>query len=735
MKMLTTYPFGNVTLQFPLRLLVLACAMALSPSINAEAVAKEVDAKPKATSKKANVKKSAAEDVHQLEDMVVEAGRAKNLIGMTGSASQGEVSQAQFEYRPTSRNGELVEVVPGAVATQHSGSGKANQYYLRGYNLDHGTDFTTIVDGIPMNMTTHAHGQGYMDINSLIPELTDKIEYGKGPYYAEVGDFASAGYARMSSMKHLDQGIAKFTGGEYGFYRTLIANSNKLGNGDFLYGAEFNLYDGVWDQPEGSKKFNGMLRYTLDEGTWGVSVFAKGYHNTWTATNQIPTMLTDNGTLGLYSTWDNTDGGNSQRYSLSSNFWNKGDNWKNDANAYVLYYDVDLYSNFTGFLDNPVQGDQIHQFEHRVQTGGNFDHTRFQKLFGFDMDNTVGVQLRHDEIMDLGLDHTQGRQYRSTVSHNDASVTTVSAYLKNQTYWHEKVRTIAAVRGDFVNNDVTALATGSGSAAALLANSGHRGQMLISPKFNLVVGPWYQTEFFLNGGYGYHSNDARGTTLQIDPASGDKLDANASRIKPLAWSRGAETGFRTSFIPGLNSTLAFWWLESSQELVFVGDAGTTEVNGKSHRYGMEFSNYYKPTDWLTLDADLALTSARYADTPEGETNNFVPNSVGRVVSTGATVVAPNGIFGTIRLRHFGSLPLDNSGKFWSGDTNVVNVGTGYKHKQYKFEVDIFNIFNSSKNDIAYAYDYAYPAGSAAQTGILRHPVEPRMVRATISVNF
>lgn len=730
-----SYPLRNTTLHFPVRLSVLACALALSPLAQAKSVADEPDAKPSVSAKKAKALKTDGESVLQLDKMVVEAGRAKNLIGIAGSASQGEVSQAQFEYRPVTRNGELVEVVPGAVATQHSGSGKANQYFLRGYNLDHGTDFTTYVDGIPMNMTTHAHGQGYMDINSMIPELVDKIEYGKGPYYAEVGDFASAGYARMTSMKKLNAGIFKFTGGEYGYYRTLVANSSKLGKGDLLYAGEFNLYDGVWQQPEESKKFNGMLRYTLDEGTWGVSVFAKGYHNTWTATNQIPKMLTDNGTLNLYGTWDNTDGGNSQRYSLSSNFWNKGDDWKNDANVYVLYYDVDLYSNFTGYLDNPQRGDQIHQFEHRVQSGANFDHTRYQKFFGFNMDNTVGLQVRHDEIMDLGLDRTQQRQTINTVSHNDASVTTASAYLKNQTYWHDKVRTIAGVRGDFLNNDVTSLATGSGDPLVAKANSGHRGQVLISPKFNLVLGPWYDTEFFVNGGYGYHSNDARGTTLQMDPASGEKLDSGASRIKPMAWSRGAETGFRTSFIPGLNSTVAFWWLESSQELVFVGDAGTTDVNGKSHRYGVEFDNYYKPTDWLTLDADLALTSARYAETPAGESNNYVPNSVGRVVSTGATVVAPNGLFGTIRLRHFGSMPLDTAGNFWSGDTNVVNIGTGYKQKQYKFEVDIFNIFDSQKNDIAYAYDYAYPANAAPQTGILRHPVEPRMVRATITLNF
>jgi hypothetical protein len=668
--------------------------------------------------------------VEELETIEVEEeGRAKNLIGMTGSASQGEVSQKQFEYRPLSRNAELVEVVPGAVATQHSGSGKANQYYLRGFNLDHGTDFTTYVDGIPMNMTTHAHGQGYMDINSIIPELVKKIEYGKGPYYAEVGDFSAAGYTKMFSMDSLPEGILKFTGGEFGYYRTLVANSNKVGIGDLLYAGEFNFYDGVWQQPEDSKKFNGMLRYTIDQGTWGMSVNAKGYTNSWTATNQIPQNLIDNGTLGLYGTMDPTDGGKTNRYSVSTNLWNHGKDWKNEANIYALYYDVGLFSNFVG-------NDQIHQFERRVQTGADVEHTRYHNLLGFEMDSSFGLQFRHDEIMDLGLDHTQARQLVSNVSLANVGTTTVGTYFKNQTHWHDKVRTIAGLRGDFINNDVTMLNSGFTNAAdnALVnaANSGSRGKAMISPKLSLVVGPWYDTEYFANIGYGYHSNDARGTTLQADPNFNQNgpqfLDSKSARISPAAWSRGGEAGIRSNFVPGLNSTFAIWWLESSQELVFTGDAGTTEVNGKSHRYGIEWTNYYKPTDWLTLDADYALTTARYADT-----NAFIPNSVGRVVSTGATFVAPNGLFSTVRFRHFGVVPLDEQGTFWSGDTNIVNIGAGYKQKKYKLEIDVFNILGSQSNDIAYAYDYSYNGQSG--TGIMKHPVEPRMVRGTITVNF
>ena len=696
-----------------------------------------------------------AEELESVE--VEEDGRGKDLIGLAETASQGEVSQKQFEYRPLSRGGELIEVIPGAVATQHSGSGKANQYFLRGFNLDHGTDFTTYVDGIPMNMTTHAHGQGYMDISSVIPELVSKVEYGKGPYYAEVGDFSAAGYAKMHTMDRLKEGMVKFTAGEYDFYRTLAANSNKLGDGDLLYAAEFNLYNGVWDVPEDSKKFNGMLKYTLDQHDWGMSINGKAYSNSWTATNQIPQYAIDNGSLGLYGSMDPTDGGSSNRYSLSGNFWQTGSNWKNDANIYALYTDLDLYSNFSGHVlspDNPCNqagqecnpdgdmrtypSDQILQTEKRVQVGANFDHTRYNKILGFEMDNTVGVQFRNDQIMDLGLYQTSGRQIMDTVSKSDVGVTTFGTYFKNHTHWHEKVRTIAGLRGDFINNDVRVRDNTLHSADVSAANSGNRGKFMVSPKFSLVIGPWYDTEYFANIGYGYHSNDARGTTIRRNPTDGEFLDATASTISPAAWSRGGEVGVRSNFIPGLNTTVAAWYLKSSQELVFVGDAGTTEINGASDRYGIEWTNYYKPTDWLTLDADYAITTARFADTPEEATDNYIPNSVGRVISTGILVEDPTGntgLFGTLRFRHFGHVPLDESGNFWSGDTNIVNLGAGVKHKQYKFEIDVFNILGSQSNDIAYAYDSAYPNGASNVNGILKHPVEPRMVRGTITVNF
>jgi hypothetical protein len=655
-------------------------------------------------------------------DTIEVKGQATHLSGVATSASQGVVGQAKLAYRPLARAGELVEVVPGALATQHSGSGKANQFFLRGFNLDHGTDFSVMVDGVPMNMPSHAHGQGYLDLNSVIPELVDHVDYGKGPYYADAGDFSSAGYSRMHTMHRFPKGLFKFTGGEFGYYRALLADSIKIGSGDLLAAGEFNAYDGVWQQPEDLGKYNGMLRYTLDNKDWGLSVNAKAYHSSWNATNQIPERAIDNGTLDLYGSMDPSDGGNSNRYSLSSNAWSRGDGYKNDFNAYVVYSDLNLYSNFSGFLDYPLQGDQINQTERRVVTGGNGEQTWFAKWFGFNVDNSLGLQIRHDDIIGAALNRTEQRRIFQTVRQDDISETSVGVYLKNQVQWLEKFRTISGLRADFFDFNV--------KSRTLPVNSGQQSAAMLSPKLSLIFGPWVDNEMFVNLGYGHHSNDARGTTLQVDPVSGNP----AASVTPLVWSRGGEIGLRNQFFPGLNSTVALWWMQVNSELIFVGDAGNTEPSGRSERHGVEWSNYYQATDWLTLDADLAFSKAKYVGVPRE--SNHIPNSVGRVISAGAVVQLPMHTFSTLRLRHFGNIPLNDAGSLTAGDTTLVNWGLGYQHKDLKLELDLFNLLDSKSNDTAYAYTSRLP-GEAAEgvDGILKHPVEPRMVRLTASVRF
>ncbi|TAN50828.1 MAG: TonB-dependent receptor [Methylococcaceae bacterium] len=660
----------------------------------------------------------------RLEAVVVTDSYAPgDALGSTSSASAGLVEQQEIQSRPLSRVGELVEVVPGAIATQHSGSGKANQFFLRGFNLDHGTDFSIAVDGVPMNMPSHAHGQGYLDLNSVIPELVDHADYGKGPYYADVGDFASAGYARLYTADSLPQGFVKFTGGEFDYYRTVAADSQKLGWGELLYGAEAAFYDGPWQTPEGSGKYNGLLKYSLAENDWGLSLVGKAYHADWTATNPVPQRAVDSGMVDRYGNLGSGDGGNSSRYSASGSFWSRGETYKNAVNLYAVYYDVDLWSNFTYFLDHPLRGDQVEQTERRIVLGGNGEQTWYGKAFGLDIDNALGMQVRHDHIMGVALNHSQDRRVFNTVRRDDIDQTNVGLYGRNQIRWLEKFRTVAGLRGDFFVFDV--------NSRTLAANSGVADAAIFSPKLSLIFGPWYDTEFFINLGESFHSNDARGVTLKFDPTS---PTTPLPGVYPLVKSRGAEVGLRSQYLPGLDTTLALWWMRMDSELVFIGDAGTTEPSGKSQRYGVEWTNTYKPTGWLTLDGELALTNARFTDAPGNA--DAVPNSVGRVIGAGATLDLPRGFFAGARLRHFGHVPLNEQASADGGSTTLVSLEAGYKNDAFKLALDVFNLLDSRRNDIAYYYGSRLagePAGGVEDVHF--HPVEPRMVRASVTVYF
>jgi outer membrane receptor protein involved in Fe transport len=323
--------------------------------------------------------------------------------------------------------------------------------------------------------------------------------------------------------------------------------------------------------------------------------------------------------------------------------------------------------------------------------------------------------------MGLALNHTQQRRWLSHVRKDDISETSVGLYLKNQTQWLEKFRTIAGLRADFFAFNVT--------SHTQPLNSGQQQATMLSPKLSLIFGPWHDSEAFINLGYGHHSNDARGTTLRVDPVLGDA----AATVTPLVWSRGGELGVRSQAINGLTSTLAVWWLQMNSELIFVGDAGGTEPSGRSERYGMEWSNYYRLNDWLTLDADFAFTRANYVGAPKQA--RHIPNSVGRVISAGAVVKLPYDFFTTLRLRHFGDVPLNETGSFYAGNTTLVNWGFGYEHKAIKVELDLFNLFNSQRNDIAYAYSSQLQNETTPVDGMLKHVVEPRMVRVTASLRF
>jgi hypothetical protein len=691
--------------------------------------------------------KASEESVVKLKEVVVVGkGRGTSLIGETQSASQGFIGQEQIKNRAFSRVGEVLEFIPGMIATEQAGDGKANQYFLRGFNLDHGTDFATFLDGVPINLPSHAHGQGYMDLNSLIPELIDHVQYGKGPYYADQGDFSAAGHAKMTTFNSLPQGFAKFTAGSFGFYRGVAANSSQIGNGNLLYAVDVNAYNGPWVLAEHALKLNGMLKYSLDKGNWGMSLGVKAYKVDWRSTNQIPLFAVNDGLINRFGNIDPTDNGKSDRYTLHGDWWQKEKNYRREASFYLAKYDLDLFSDFSGFINSVannvvlpggiIPSDQINQRESRIYFGGRAQQSWFSKVVGFDMENTLGMQVRNDLNHVLLNNSNRGVVYKN-VSNDQVAETSVGVYLQNQTYWLPKLRTIAGLRGDIFNFDVHAI--------TIPQNSGNRTASLVSPKLSVVLGPWYDSEIYLNAGEGYHSNDARGVTATIN--SNQIIGNNFApqlAAPGLVRAKGAEVGFRTEAIAGLKSTVAIWYLHSASELVFSGDAGTTETSGASTRYGIEWANFYRPINWLTLDADLSLTHARYdqaqlnqASSPANQAYGFhIPNAVGRTISAGATLNLPHNFFATLRLRHFGNVSVDTNNPVAPYSTTIVNLSTGYELvRKFKLQLDVLNLLNAHNNDIAYYYGYQTSPAATAKDGLVFKSIEPRMFRVSLIYHF
>ena len=507
----------------------------------------------------------------ELEKVVV-IGNATNLVGVADSANVGTVTQKQLEARTVYRPGELLEATPGLVVSQHSGEGKANQFYLRGFNLDHGTDLRTTVDGMLVNQRSHSHGQGWSDLNFVIPELATRLEYKKGPYYASEGDFSSAGAVSLSYANRLDQGIASVGFGQNGFRRVLLADSPKLGGGNFLYALEAEHNDGPFAHPDDYRKLNGVLRYSEGDAANGFNVTAMGYHAKWNSTDQIPKRAVEAGQLGRFDAIDPSDGGESHRYSVSG-AWRRTDATSStNVNAYLIDWQLNLFSNFTYFLDDPVNGDQFNQPDRRRTTGLNASQTWLQTGLGSESENTVGMQFQNDNIFN-GLNSTKDRQILSTTRRDHIVETSVGIYAENSTRWTPWFRTVLGARADTYRFDVKSdNAANSGKVTATIAN----------PKVALIFGPWSNTEFYVNAGGGFHSNDARGTTATVDPKGGGAAD----KVPPLVRSKGYELGVRTSFIPALQTSLSVYRRDFASELTFAGDAGTTQAGRPSRRTGV-----------------------------------------------------------------------------------------------------------------------------------------------------
>jgi hypothetical protein len=650
-------------------------------------------------------------------------GHYDNAVGSSDAASQGVINRELLKRRPALRPGEVLEFVPGIIVTQHSGDGKANQYFLRGFNLDHGTDFATRVNGMPVNMPSHGHGQGYTDLNFLLPELVSRIEYRKGPYFAGNGDFSSAGSADIVYLRQFDAPFGQITLGEGRYRRAVTGASFEVAPGVTLLGAiELARNDGPWTVPERLRKNNGLLTLSGGSTASGWSASLMGYDARWIATDQVPKRAIDSGLIGRFDSLDPTTGGDTSRSSLSGEWHHDSHFGRSKVSAYAMRYELDLNSNFTYVLERPADGDQFKQRDKRTVYGLDASQAFAHRLGGLEVRSEVGLALRHDRAR-VGLFDSVAHQITNTVREDKVRETLLGVY--GQTSFDlvpDALRAVLGLRADHVRNRVDAL--------TLEANGGSSRDTQVSRKLSLIAGPFFptsaKTELFFNVGRGLHSNDARGTTAMIDPKTGNPVD----KVPPLVAARGFEVGARTEAIKGLQSSLALWKLDFDSELVYVGDAGATEASGASTRKGIEWNNRYVPVPWLLFDADLAWTRARFTN------GDRVPNSIDRVASVAATVRDLGPWSASLQLRYLGPGALIEDNSVRSFSSTLTNLRVGYKFsRMLEATLDIFNLLDKKANDIQYFYESQLPGEAALVEDRHIHPAEPRTARLTLLVRF
>lgn len=657
-----------------------------------------------------------AHEGEEIEEIVVR-GRWDKPTGLLTSASQGLIGQAELDVRPRLRTGDILEAVPGLIVTQHSGSGKSNQMFLRGFNLDHGTDFATWIDGMPVNIPTHGHGQGYTDLNFIIPELVEVLEFKKGPYYADVSDFSSAGAAYLTLARKLDEGMVKAGLGEDSFAQLLVADSFTAGDGDLLIGVQAHGYDGPWDGiAEDLSRYSGVVRYSDASESTERNLTLMAYDATWNSADQVPLRAVEAGLVSPLGTVDQTLGGASSRYSLSGRWHRDFGHQQLTVRGYAIDYDLQLFSNFTYFLDDPVGGDQIEQVDRRRVYGGDAAW-RFQ--FHDGSAYTAGLMIRFDDIDAVGLFRNVARTRVETVRLDEVAQLSAGVYQEYEKVWNDVWRSTVGLRADFYRFDVT--------ESNIPANTGTENDWLVSPKLSVIRTLSENAEAFVSAGLGFHSNDARGTVISVDPVTGE----DATPVDPLVQSAGAEIGYRLFVNNRLNLSASLWYLELDSELLFVGDAGNTEVSRPSRRYGLELPVYYRIDDTWMFDAELALTDSQF--TGSDPAGNRVPGSLDKVFAAGITGTFSNGVYGSLRLRHFGERPLIEDGGIASGSSSVWNLGLGYRTRRFDLRLEVLNLFDSNDDDISYFYTSRLPGEPAGGVDDVHfHPMEPRTIRAYVT---
>ncbi|WP_444922432.1 TonB-dependent receptor [Microbulbifer sp. CnH-101-G] len=647
---------------------------------------------------------------------IIVYGESIDEINTGESVTQGIIFKEQLDLRPITRTAELLEYTPGLVATQHSSEGKANQYYLRGFNLDHGTDFSITVEGMPVNMPTHAHGHGYSDINFIIPEVIEYLEFRKGPYFSDIGDFSLAGSASFHYTDEIESQV-KVGFGEDNYQRIFFGDTLWGEAGKLLVAMDYQKYDGPWEINQNLDKLNLIAKYTINNDSNSFSTTFMSYKGDWRAPDQVPERAVKSGFISRYGSIDKSLHGNSERNSISFSGFNKFNIWDIYYSAYFTKYKMDLFSNFTYFLNDPIEGDQFEQFDDRDIMGLDVKlHNKF-RLFEIDQKITLGFQSRFDDINDIGLYAAKLGNRSSTIREDKINQEQNSIFLSWSQDWSDDLVTTLGLRYDLYNFKVK---------SDMDANSGNTDDEILSPKLSVRYQVNDFNTVYFNYGIGFHSNDARGTVISSDPADPNIL---SQHVDPIVKGESWDIGLKNDFTERLTFTLSYFEISIDSELLYVGDAGNTEENLASIRKGVEFSSVFRLNDYLNLDYNYTHTDAQF----DIAVDNKIPNSIKNTSSFGIVLSGWENFSGGLRARYLGRTPLNESGEVYSDSSFILNFGCNYKvNSSLNLGLNINNILDSSDNDISYLYESKLKNEQNPIEDIHYHPVEPRSFRFNIN---
>jgi outer membrane receptor protein involved in Fe transport len=633
-----------------------------------------------------------------LEEVVVFA-RGEAMIGKADAASEGAVGGADLSVRPLLRVAELLEAVPGLIAVQHSGSGKANQYFLRGFNLDHGTDFTTLIDDVPMNMRTHGHGQGYLDVNGLIPEVIDRIDYRKGTYRADIGDFSMAGSSFMTTIRDVTPFIA-LEDGDYGWQRAAAGTSVDVGEGKLMGIAQWKTYDGPWELPEDLQHQSMWAKYARPLGSSTLELSLSGYHAEWRPTEQIPERAIGTSVCeDAFCSLDLTATGETLRWIGAARLL--GDGWR--ASLWAQYYDWNMLSNATYDF-------QINQFDRRWIGGGRFQR---DLQLSDTLALSAGVETRYDDIGNVGLQHTEAGHVLEDISRVAVTEGSVGAYSEAQWEPLDRLRVTAGLRADYFDFDVRARMPG--------LDEGSASDSVVSPKIAAAYRINPNVELYANWGRGFHSNDARGVVNTVTPVQG------------LSKGEGEEVGARFEF-GAFNVTTTYWWLSLDSELKFVGDSNSVEPGSATDRRGYEVVAFWRPLSWVAIDAVWTGSHARYVDSPD---SSYVAGAVENAGELGVSLVQ-NVWEASLRVRYLGKYPLLEDNSIRADAETGVNLRAAWKPGRFTVYAELLNILDEDGKDIVYFYGANVagldPPGEQVE-GRVSRAEEPRTLRVGVKYTF